>query len=397
MTRLIFTIIFLVSHALMVAQELNYQEIKQTRSIQELLISNPDKAYQEALEISKSKNELFSFHGKYYIANYYYNKSELIYSKKLLIKLIDSIEKSNLPKSSKAYQDLLGMCVNKLFYIHKNLGEYDNALFYLDKYKTSLPDNRFNEHYGAIKIAMGDYVSGIGLLKKELQTSPHLKLGVGEKKIMNKKLFADKYNSIGDAYQAYYLQSKKTVYINSANYYFNAAARLMLKDNFYTDYTHALLSMRLAKSAALEGNYTKSLSLYRAGKKYTVIKDNVRTQQLFDLGMADCFYHLKQADSAIFYCKKYIENYQITKVSKENLLMAYNIMTQCYNEKKDTKNAYRYANKSLELIQSIEGIKSKSLNFLHNYDIAIIKNNLTRLLLQKITSNCHLLAFPSYY
>ena len=383
MTRLIFTIIFLVSHALMVAQELNYQEIKQTRSIQELLISNPDKAYQGALEISKSKNELFSFHGKYYIANYYYNKSELIYSKKLLIKLIDSIEKSNLPKSSKAYQDLLGMCVNKLFYIHKNLGEYDNALFYLDKYKTSLPDNRFNEHYGAIKIAMGDYVSGIALLKKELQTSPHLKLGVGEKKIMNNKLFADKYNSIGDAYQAYYLQSKKTVYIDSANYYFNAAATLMLKDNFYTDYTHALLSMRLAKSAALEGNYTKSLSLYRAGKKYTVIKDNVRTQQLFDLGMADCFYHLKQADSAIFYCKKYIENYQITKVSKENLLMAYNIMTQCYNEKKDTKNAYRYANKSLELIQSIEGIKSKSLNFLHNYDIAIIKNESNQIIASK--------------
>lgn len=107
MTRLIFTIIFLVSYALTVAQELNYQEIKQTRSIQELLISNPDKAYQEALAISKSKNELFSFHGKYYIANYYYNKSELIYSKKLLLKLIDSIEKSNLPKSSKAYQDLL--------------------------------------------------------------------------------------------------------------------------------------------------------------------------------------------------------------------------------------------------------------------------------------------------
>jgi AraC-like DNA-binding protein len=307
----------------------------------------------------------------------------LIYSKKLLLNLIDTIEKSNLPKSSKAYQDLLGMCVNKLFYIHKNLGEYDRALFYLDKYKTSLPDNRFNEHYGAIKIAMGDYVSGIALLKKELQTTPHLKLGVGEKKIMNNKLFADKYNSIGDAYQAYYLQSKKSVFIDSANYYFNAAATLMLKDNFYPDYTKALLRMRLAKSAALEENYNKSLSLYRQGKNYPVVKDNVRTQQLFDLGMADCFYHLKQSDSAIFYCKKYIENYQTTKVSKENLLMAYNIMTQCYNDKKDTKNAYRYAKKSLELIQSIEGIKSKSLSFLHNYDLSIIKKESNQIIASK--------------
>ncbi|MBM6499368.1 helix-turn-helix domain-containing protein [Flavobacterium macrobrachii] len=383
MAKLIFTVLLLVSFSFTTAQELNYQEIKQTRSIQEKLISNPDIAYQEALEISKSNNELLSFHGNYYIANYYYNKSELIYSKKLLLNLIDTIEKSNLPKSSKAYQDLLGICVNKLFYIHKNLGEYDRALFYLDKYKTSLPDNRFNEHYGAIKIAMGDYVSGIALLKKELQTTPHLKLGVGEKKIMNNKLFADKYNSIGDAYQAYYLQSKKSVFIDSANYYFNAAATLMLKDNFYPDYTKALLRMRLAKSAALEENYNKSLSLYRQGKNYPVVKDNVRTQQLFDLGMADCFYHLKQSDSAIFYCKKYIENYQTTKVSKENLLMAYNIMTQCYNDKKDTKNAYRYAKKSLELIQSIEGIKSKSLSFLHNYDLSIIKKESNQIIASK--------------
>ena len=383
MAKLIFTVLFLVAYSLTAAQELNNQEIKQTRSIQEQLISNPEKAYSEALEISKSKNELLRFHGNYYVANYYYNKSELIYSKKLLLQLIDSIEKSNLPKSSKAYQDLLGMCINKLFYIHKNLGDYDRALFYLDKYKTSVPDNHFNEQYGAIKVAMGDYVDGIALLKRGLQTTPHLQLGVGEKKIMNNKLFADKYNSIGDAYQAYYLQSKKRVLLDSANYYFNAAATLMLKDNFYPEYTNALLRMRLAKSAALEGNYTQSLSLYRERKKYPVIKDNLRTQQLFDLGMGDCFYHLKQSDSAIYYCKKYVENYQITKVSKENLLMAYNIMTQCYNEKKDTKNAYRYAKKSLELIQSIEGIKSKSLNFLHNYDLSIIKKESNQIIASK--------------
>jgi AraC-like DNA-binding protein len=383
MAKLIFTVLFLVVYSLTTAQELNNQEIKQTRSIQEQLISNPEKAYSEALAISKSKNELLRFHGNYYVANYYYNKSELIYSKKLLLQLIDSIEKSNLPKSSKAYQDLLGMCINKLFYIHKNLGDYDRALFYLDKYKSSLPDNHFNEQYGAIKVAMGDYVDGIALLKRGLQTTPHLQLGVGEKKIMNNKLFADKYNSIGDAYQAYYLQSKKTIFLDSANYYFNTAATLMLNDNFYPEYTNALLRMRLAKSAALKGNYTQSLSLYKERKKYPVIKDNLRTQQLFDLGMGDCFYHLKQSDSAIYYCKKYVENYQITKVSKENLLMAYNIMTQCYNEKKDTKNAYRYAKKSLELIQSIEGIKSKSLNFLHNYDLSIIKKESNQIIASK--------------
>jgi AraC-like DNA-binding protein len=367
----------------MLAQELSESEISRTRSIQENLISNPEKAYAEALEISNSKNELFRFYGKYYIANYFYNKSEFTYSKKLLIILIDSIEKSKMDKSSKVYQDLLGMCVNKLFYIHKNLGEYDMALFYLDKYKTSVPNNHFNEQYGSIKVAMGDYVNGIALLKRELKTSHHLKLGLGEKKVMNKKLFADKYNIIGEAYQKYYIHSKKTVLLDSANHYFNVAATMMLQDNFQPEYTKALLSMREAKSAALAGNYEKSLSLYRKRKKYPVIQDNIRTEQLFDLGMADCFHHLKQVDSALFYCNKYVESYQITKVSKENLLMTYNIMTQCYNEKNDAKNAYRYAQKSLELIQSIEGIKSKSLNFLHNYDLNKIKEESNKVIASK--------------
>lgn len=377
------TFILLLYIHLTFSQELNESEIKRTRIIQEQLISNPEKAYTEALEISNSTNELFRFYGKYYVANYFYNKSEFTYSKKLLIVLINSIEKSKLDKSSKVYQDLIGMCVNKLFYIHKNLGEYDLALFYLDKYKNAVQKNRFNEQYGLIKVAMGDYINGIALLKTELKTTPHLKLGVGEKKVMNKKLFADKYNIIGEAYQKYYLQSKKKVLLDSADYYFNVAANMMLEDNFQPEYTKALLSMREAKSAALAGNYDKSLSLYRKRKSYPAINDNIRTIQLFDLGMADCFHHLKQVDSALYYCNKYIESYQITKVSKENLLMAYNIMTQCYNEKKDSKNAYRYAQKSLELIQSIEGIKSKSLNFLHNYDLNIIKEESNNIIASK--------------
>jgi len=288
-----------------------------------------------------------------------------------------------MDKSSKVYQDLLGMCVNKLFYIHKNLGEYDMALLYLDKYKTSLPNNHFNEQYGAIKVAMGDYANGIALLKRELKTTPHLKLGVGEKKAMNNKLFADKYNTIGEAYQKHYIKSKNNTLLDSANHYFKAATTLMLQDNFYPDYTKALLSMREAKSAALAGDYVKSLSLYRNRKMYPVIHENIRTEQLFDLGMADCFHYLKQVDSALFYCKKYEKSYEITKVSKENLLMAYNIMTQCYSEKNDTKNAYLYAQKSLELIKSIEEIKSKSLNFLHNYDLNKIKEESNEIIASK--------------
>jgi len=373
MHKFLYFLLIQLSFSLSVAQELNESEILKTRNIQELLISNPEKAYSKALEISNSKNELFSFFGKYYVANYFYNKSEFTTSKQLLIALIKSIENKGDLKSNKAYQNLMGICVNKLFYIHKNLGEYDMALICLNKYKNKVANNNFNEQYGILKVTMGDYLNGINLLKEELKTSSHLKLGVGEKKIMNKKLFADKYNIIGEAYQKYYIQSKKIVLLDSANYYFKKAASLLIQDNFYSEYTKALLCMREAKSAALSGNYQKSLTLYRKRGKYPVINDNIRTVQIFDLGMADCFYQLKQIDSSLLYCEKYIENYQKTKVSKENLLMTYNIMTQCYNEKNNTKKAYLFAQKSLILIQSIEEVKNKSLNFLHNYDLNKIK------------------------
>ena len=85
------------------SQELNDFEVKRTRTIQEELISNPDKAYADALEISNSKNELFGFFGKYYVANYFYNKSEFTHSKQLLVALIENIEKSKHAKSSKVY------------------------------------------------------------------------------------------------------------------------------------------------------------------------------------------------------------------------------------------------------------------------------------------------------
>ncbi|WP_374542097.1 helix-turn-helix domain-containing protein [Flavobacterium sp.] len=380
MHKIINFLVFLFTITSAFSQELNELEIKKIREIQEHLISNPKKAYLEALEISQSNHGIFSLHGQYYVACYYYNQSNFIHSKKLIIKLLDSIEKEKKIISDKNYQDLIGICVNKLFYIYKNLGEYDLALFYLNQYKNKVAENRFNEQYGLIKVAMGDCINGIPLLKKELKTSPHLKLGVGEKKTMNKKLFADKYNIIGEAYQKYYIQTKKNVFLDSANYYFNVAARMMLNENFYPEYTKALLYMREAKSAALRGNYIQSLSLYKKGIKYPSIQENIRTIQLFDLGMADCFHHLNKIDSALIYCEKYIDSYQKTKVSKENLLMAYNIMTQCYKEKNDSKKAYLYAQKSLELIQSIEKIKNESLNFLHNYDLNLIKEESNKII-----------------
>ena len=67
----------------------------------------------------------------------------------------------------------------------------------------------------------------------------------------------------------------------------------------------------------------------------------------------------------------------------DNLIKGCQSKVWLKGEKNDDKNAYAYAQKSLELIQSIEGIKSKSSNFLHNYDLNSIKAESNKIIASK--------------
>ncbi|MFY7758017.1 MAG: tetratricopeptide repeat protein, partial [Flavobacterium stagni] len=186
------------------AQDLTKTEIIQIRKIQQLLLTSPKQAYAEALKLKQSKKGLASDCGDYYVACSFYTENQYAKSKSLLQKLLVEIDQNPVLNQQKGYQDLMGMCVNKLFYIYKNLGEYNQALDLLQAYKQKIPSDRYQQQFGIIKIAMGNYAEGIELLKLDLHNSKHLKLGVAEKKAMNDKLFADKNNEIGEAYQKYY-------------------------------------------------------------------------------------------------------------------------------------------------------------------------------------------------
>lgn len=355
------------------AQQLTTRENIQTRQIQELLLTTPEKAYIEAKKLTQSPGQFARYCGEYYIACYFYTKSNYPKSKELLLALLKRIANDANLNEQESYRDLMGMCVNKLFYLYKNTGEYNQALDLLTTCKDKIPGDRYKQQFGILKIALGDFANGIELLKSDLHNSRHLQLGVAEKKEMNNKLFADRNNEIGEAYQKLYIQRQQNKYLDSADVYFNRAAKLMLLNHIQPDFTQALLCMHKAKSAALKGDYNNALRLYKMREFYPQILTNLRTVQIFDLGMADCYFHLKQPDSAIFFSKQFIKNYKVTKVSKENLTIAYSLLSQSYDQQKDNALAYRYAKMSLELIKDMDKIKSNSLDFLHNYDVLSIK------------------------
>lgn len=362
------------------AQELTTYENIQTRNIQKLLLTDPEKAYEEAKKLRGSSNLFARYCGDYYVATYFYTKCNYPKSEKLLLALLKSIDENQALNSRENFKDLMGMCVNKLFYLYKNIGEYNQALILLTTYNDKIPSDRYQQQLGILKVAMGDYTHGIELLKNDLRTSKHVKLGVAEQKEMNDKLFADRHNEIGEAYQKFYLQTHQKKYLDSADVYFNRAAKLMLNDPLQADYTQALLYMHKAKSAVLKGDYSKALHFYKMRKFHPEIQKNLRTAQIFDLGMADCYFHLNQPDSAIYFSKKFIKNYEVTKVSKENLLIVYSLLSQSYSQQKKTELAYSYAKMSLELIKEMDNIKAESLDFLHNYDIMSIKKESDALL-----------------
>ena len=190
------------------AQELTKDNIKQIRTVQGLLISDPENGYRIAKQIATSKNEIFHLFGSYYIANYHYNKSDYRTAKKILIGLLNFLEKNEKTSLNKRYLDLKGMCLNKLFYIHKNLGEYSQALFYLDKFKKDILPNRFDEHYGIAKIALGDYANGIAHIVLDTE-SPFSENLIKETKIV--EMFDTCIEMLTKAYDSFDKEDKHLV------------------------------------------------------------------------------------------------------------------------------------------------------------------------------------------
>ncbi|MEN9335870.1 MAG: hypothetical protein RLZZ500_857 [Bacteroidota bacterium] len=367
------------------AQELTPTEHQQIRSIQQLLLSNPPLALQQTQVLATSTNAVARDCAQYYQANYYYNITDYQKAKPIFIALLHKIEQDKPLYQHQRYKDLVRMCVNKLFYIYKNAGDYNQALSLLKKYKHKIPEERYHEQMAIAKVAMGDYQNGIAQLKQNLVTSDYSKFSKGTKKAMQDKLLADKLNAIGEAYQKYYMQTHQVVHLDSAEVYFTKAANLMVQDHFQIAYTQALLGMHKAKNAALKGDYTNALRFYSLRKKYPEIQQNIRTVQIFDLGMADCYFHLKQPKLALHYAQQFVKNYQITKVSKENLLIAYTLISQSYKQTKNSEQAYNYAQKCLALIREMDAIKHTSLDFLHDYDLESIKNESDAILTDRNT------------
>lgn len=356
-------------------QELTNQEEQEIRSIQQWLVTQPHIAFQHAQKMTASSREVVRDCGHYYVANYYYNISDYTKARQILQTLLKKIAQDKPIHEHQRYKDLVRMCVNKLFYIHKNLGNYNQALALLNHYKTSIPEERYHEQMAIAKVAMGEFEEGITLLKQNLQTSNYLLHAEGEKKVMHDKFYADKLNEIGEAYQKYFVQTQKEVLLDSADHYFGAANELMLRDRFQIPYTQALLYMHKAKSAALKGDYETALHYYSKRNAFPEIRQNLRTVQIFDLGMADCYFHLKQPELALLYAQQFVKNYQVTKVSKENLLIAYTLISQSYKQVHNSEKAFEYAQKCLALIKEMDAIKHQSQDFLHDYDLDSIKKN----------------------
>ncbi|WP_179078023.1 helix-turn-helix domain-containing protein [Chryseobacterium sp. RU37D] len=302
-------------------------------------------------------------------AYYYWDHTQFAKAKKLYINILSEVVKNKFFFEEKSFTDIMTGAVGKLFYIEKALGNYNQALYYAEKYKNYLPPELYNFLYSIIRIDFGDYELGIKNLKEDIVSGYYAKHDYRPNDILSKQILASRYNVIGDSYQKWYIKSRKPGFLDSADHYYQKATVLMVSNNFMPEYTNALYVMRKAKICALKNDYKNALGYYKQRKYYPIIKEKPRTEQVFDLGTADCYLHLNEIDSSIVYAQRYLMSYDKIETSKEALLMAYHILSECYANKKKNDSAYFYAKKCTDLITDLEKNHLSAKEFIHDYDV----------------------------
>lgn len=365
-------LLFLLSSVFTSAQD--PKESKKIDLINTAFKSDTLKALQLISNYQESSDVQMRHLSKLTAAYYYYKvKSDLPKARKIYIDAFEGALKDQKAFSKKNLEYIAIAAVGNVFYIEKALGDNREALSFIEKYKSYIPNELYTLFYNILRIEFGDYERGIEGIKEDFVSGYYKKYELKKNDIREKVILANRYVTIGEAYQKWYAKSKKLSLLDSADFYFRKTTLVMASSHFMPEYTNALYSMRTAKSYVLKGDYENALLWYKKRDQFPVIKEYPRTEQMFDLGMADCFLQLNESHTAIQYAIKYLKSYNHNPTSKENLLISYHILSTAYETLKKKDSAFHYAKKSIALTDELEKNHLIAKDFIHNYNINDVK------------------------
>ncbi|WP_288955419.1 helix-turn-helix domain-containing protein [uncultured Polaribacter sp.] len=128
-----------------------------------------------------------------------------------------------------------------------------------------------------------------------------------------------------------------------------------------------MYNLREAEVLLAKNNPKASLELVN---QYTINSKEYNTTQKINSLKAICFFNLGKKDSALYYSKQYLANYDKKNISKKSLIAVYNILSNLYYENKKIDSAFKYSKLTLTELNLTNKNKNEvnKMHYLHNYN-----------------------------
>lgn len=346
-------------------------------------INNLDSIYFYADKLEKSKDSCFIYEGKIHKSRFYYKNDEIESSEKLAKTILKELKNNN----GFCFVKIKIEALNRLFWIHKNKKLYNEAYNYIllsenEIAKISKDNDYYNVLYSTIqfnnahiKSVLGYHKESIEILKNIFAIYSSGNIPENHQKYTSILNQAICNNLIGEAYLNS-AENSDDKDLDYASDYFQKAYEIAKTFDPPHQNSETLYQLREAEVLVAKKQFKNSLDLIN---KYSKNSKEFNTYQKINALKAICFYNLNIKDSTLFYCRKFLNNYNKERHNKEKLIAIYDILSKQYYQIKKIDSAFKYSELTIAELNLFNENKSlvNKAHYLHNYnDINTLNKNI---------------------
>lgn len=310
-------------------------------------------------------------------ASAYYQQGNFKKSAKISLQIIQELNNINTPCATR--QRITAY--NRLFWIKKNEGKYNEAFKYLLLKKKAIENISTKDEYyhlhrlhanmnmASLKEILGLYTEALIILKKTNLELNQLYASNFSKYRVLKIIHANNLNTIGNTYFNLGKDSIGSL-IDSAAVYYKRAYDVAQTFNPKHENTEQLYLMKKVKLYLQKEKYQKASDVLTSMEKQGISPTVLKSFQLFK---SLVYFKLKKTEDALSYAHRFLKNDKNTPNSKKQRIVIYDILANLYNIQKKTDSAYYYSKLGLEELAQVTLNKDKINKTHYQYRFTTIK------------------------
>lgn len=310
-------------------------------------------------------------------ASAYYKKGDFDESEKICLRVIQNL----LKKATICDHKISLSLYNRLFWIKKNQGKYNNAFNYLLEMKKVIETiPKKDEYYHLHKLSVNNNIASLkeilGLSNEALSILK--KTNRDLKKLSNdnshyynhlKVIHASNLNTIGNTY--FNLgKNSITYYLDSAAIYYKKAYQVA--QSFVPPHKNSqrLYALKKIKIHAQKKEFNKALDILLSIDNKDISSGVIQGVHFLK---SIVYYNLKKSDSTLIYANKFLSYDEKTPSTKINKIVIFDILANQYNNLHKNDSAYKYARLGLEELSQLTANKNKINKTHYKYNFNQIK------------------------